>query len=839
MSDENLRQPIEHVAASCLGAELDEDLRELLQDPKTLQAQLVDVMVKIEGKDPLFATSRDWFYALAYLLRGAMNQLFIRSARHHHRLDVRRVYYLSLEYLPGRLLYKTLLDLCLLDSAKAAMEEMGVNLESLKDEEVDPALGNGGLGRLAACFLDSLATHSYAGYGYGIRYEYGLFRQKIDKGEQHEQPEHWLRYGSPWEYARPSTLYSIRFYGHVTHYQNEEGKEVSRWVETQDLIAMAFDNLISGYRSETVGNLRLWSARASRDFDLSTFNQGNYMDAVKEKTTSENLAKTLYPDDSTFVGQELRLKQEYFFVSASLQDIVSRHLRDHHTLDELAEKVVIQLNDTHPALAVPEILHILIDQHKYEFDAAWALTKKLFCYTNHTLLSEALESWPVCMLETLLPRHMELIFHINEVFLEEVRHYFPGDLGKLGALSLIDDDNHRVRMAHLAIVGSQRVNGVAKLHTELLRTQLFSDFDALYPERFINVTNGITPRRWLLESNSGLTELLADHLGEGWVRDLGQLARLAKMSEKKKFRTDFLAQLQQVKLENKQRLVEMVQQRVGIDISDQALFDVQVKRLHEYKRQLLNLLHVVARYQKIRAGDTAELVPRVIIFAGKAAPGYYMAKQIIRLIHDVADVVNFDPVVGDLLKVVFIPDYKVSDAQIIIPAADLSEQISTAGMEASGTGNMKLTLNGALTIGTLDGANIEIREMVGEDNFFLFGHTTEEVQGLRQHGYESARYYHENETLRTALDAIAGGFFSQGDPCRYQGLVDSLLHGDFFMVLADFQSYIDEQARVDEVYRDQQEWNRQVLQNIIGVGYFSSDRAIHQYASEIWGITPV
>ncbi len=838
-SDEEVRQPVEKVSAVCLRRELEEDLREQLRDPKVLQAQLVDVMVKIEGKDPLFATSRDWFYALAYLLRGAMNQLFIRSARHHHRLDVRRIYYLSLEYLPGRVLSKVLLDLKLHESASAAMDELGVQLESLCDEEVDPALGNGGLGRLAACFLDSLATHDYAGYGYGIRYEYGLFNQRIVNGEQHEQPEHWLRFGSPWEYARPSILYTIRFYGRITHIPDEQGNKVSHWIETQDMIAMAFDNLITGYDSETVGNLRLWSARASRDFDLRTFNQGNYLDAVKEKTTSENLAKTLYPDDSTFVGQELRLKQEYFFVSASLQDIVSRHLRDHETLDELADKVVIQLNDTHPALAVPEILHILIDDHQYSFEDAWELARKLFRYTNHTLLSEALETWPVNMLESLLPRHMELIYQINAWLMEEVRHHFPGDLDKMRLLSLIDEGSQRVRMAHLAIVGSQRVNGVAALHTELLRSRLFSDFDALYPGRFVNVTNGVTPRRWLLESNLGLSELLINQLGEGWIRDLGLLAELQERCCEPQFEHDFLQQLERVKQNNKQRLVAMIESRLNLTVSVEAMFDVQVKRMHEYKRQLLNLLHVVTRYQRIRAGDTDGMVPRVVIFAGKAAPGYYMAKQVIRLIHDVADVINHDPVVGDLLKVVFIPDYKVSDAQIIIPAANLSEQISTAGMEASGTGNMKLTLNGALTIGTLDGANVEIRERVGEDNFFLFGHTTEEVQALRERGYEPARYYHDYEQLRNALDGISQGFFSQGDGGRYQGLVDSLLHGDFFMVLADYPSYIRCQQQVDALYQDREAWNRQVLSNIIGVGHFSADRAIHQYAQEIWGIESV
>ncbi|MBT3348063.1 MAG: glycogen/starch/alpha-glucan phosphorylase [Thiotrichales bacterium] len=832
------KKPIENVSAFCLAEELKEDLRIILQKPKELQRQLVDVMVKVEGKDPLFATSRDWFYALAYLLRGAMNQLFIRSARHHHRLDVRRIYYLSMEYLPGRLLNKTLLDLCLKESAEEALHELGVDLKSISEEEVDPALGNGGLGRLAACFLDSLATHGYAGYGYGIRYEFGLFTQQIKDGEQQEHPEHWLRYGSPWEYARPSILYPINFYGRVEK-EGEGDEVVSRWVDTENLVALAFDNPITGYSSDTVGNLRLWSARASRDFDLDTFNKGNYIDAVSEKSISESLAKTLYPDDSTLQGQELRLKQEYFFVSASLQDIVARHLRDHHTIERLADKIVIQLNDTHPALAVPEMLRILVDEHSYSWSEGWKMTKKLFRYTNHTLLSEALESWSVDMLGNLLPRHLELIYQINKVFLEEVSAHFNGDPGKLYHLSLIDDERQRVRMAHLAIVGSQRVNGVAVLHTHLLRTTLFADFTSLYPDRFVNVTNGITPRRWLLESNPLLSDLLSEKFGEKWITDLTELQRLREMLDDSSKLNEFESTLATIKAKNKERLVKMILQRTGIKVPETALFDVQVKRIHEYKRQLLNLLHIVVRYQQIIDGDGAELTPRVVLFAGKAAPGYYMAKQTIRLINDVAKVINNDPRVGDVLKIVFMPDYKVSDAQIIIPAADLSEQISTAGMEASGTGNMKLSLNGALTIGTLDGANIEIREQVGEDNFFLFGMTADEVSKLRERGYDPAHYYQSDEKLRKAVDAISQGEFSAEEPERYRGLIDGLLHGDHFMVMADFASYMEQQLEVDKLYQNHKQWCKAVISNIAGMGNFSADRAIHQYAENIWGIEPV
>ena len=747
---------------------------------------------------------------------------------------MRRVYYLSVEYLMGRMLSKTLLDLGVMESARKALESFGMELDQICQEEVDPALGNGGLGRLAACFLDSLVTHQYPGFGYGIRYEFGLFQQQVKYGEQVERPEQWLRYGSPWEYARPSITHPIRFYGQVVHYRDEHGNKVRKWVDTEDVMAMAFDYPLSGFNSAATGNLRLWSARASRDFDLHTFNDGNYIDAVKEKTTSENIAKTLYPDDSTLSGQELRLKQEYFFVSASLQDIVSRHLRDHHTLDTLADKVVIQLNDTHPALAIPELLRILMDLYKYGWDQAWEITRNTFCYTNHTLLAEALETWPVSMVGHLLPRHLEIIYHINELFLQEVRSQFPGDMHKVKMMSLIDDEHQRVRMAHLCIVSSQHVNGVAELHSQLLRNKVFPDFDYMYPGKFVNVTNGITPRRWLLEANTDMSALLREKLGDGWLKDLSQLRELENFVDDEAF----IARIRDVKQQNKVRLAKLVEERIGMILPTDAMFDIQVKRMHEYKRQLLNLLHVVTRYQRLRNGDLQGTVPRVVVFAGKAAPGYYMAKQVIRLIHDIATIINNDRSIEDRLKVVFIPDYKVSDAQIIIPACDLSEQISTAGMEASGTGNMKFALNGALTIGTLDGANIEIRRNVGEENFFLFGLTAEEVYQYRHDGYDPASFYHQDERLRNVVDAIGHGFFSAEDPGRYRGMMDTLLHGDHYMLMADYAGYIDTQWQADETYMDWQSWHRKALYNIARIGEFSSDRSIHDYANKIWKINP-
>ncbi|MDX9859519.1 MAG: glycogen/starch/alpha-glucan phosphorylase [Rhodospirillales bacterium] len=808
----------------------------MLGDAKALERRLLDYMVHVVGKDPQFATERDWYYALAFLLRGVLGERLMSTSQVQHRTDARRIYYLSMEYLIGRRLVKCLIDLGVESVIDEALKRLGVDINQVIDCEVDAALGNGGLGRLAACFLDSLATHGYPGYGYGIRYEFGMFNQRIEKGQQVEQPENWLRYGNPWEFERPNVIYPVRFNGRILTFKGADGREQCHWVDTENVIAMAFDVPMSGFRSRTVTNLRLWSARSTREFDLRTFNEGNYVDAVREKTLSENLSKVLYPNDATAVGQELRLKQEYFFVSASIQDILRRFQKLHGNLDDLPRKVAIQLNDTHPALAIPELIRLLLDNHGYDWDSAWALSRQVFSYTNHTLLPEALETWQIDLLETVLPHHLDIIYRINDGFLTRVRAVFPGDFSVPKRVSLVDDDAHRIRMAHLAIVGSRKVNGVAALHTRILRTRTFADFDRLDPEKFVNVTNGITQRGWLLQANPGLAELIDEKVGNGWTTDLSVLKGLAPAVDDADFRARFV----DIKRQNKARLAALIQQETEVKVDPASLFDVQVKRLHEYKRQLLNILQVIARYNRIRDGNGAGLVPRTVIFGGKAAPSYVMAKSIIHLINDVAAVVNADPATQGLLRVVFIPNYNVSAAGIIIPGSDLSEQISTAGTEASGTGNMKFALNGALTIGTLDGANIEIRDEVGEDNIFIFGLDAEEAEHLRLRGYDPWRYYNGNADLKRVLDMVAEGFFSPDEPDRYRGVVDKLLRGgDPYLLLADFVSYLECQERVDVAFVDVEGWTRKAIVNVANMGTFSSDRSIHSYARDIWEVAPV
>ena len=807
-----------------------------LDDEEAIREGLLSYMIHHVGKDPAFASPRDWFYAVAYLIRGVLSDRYIRTGRTLYDKDVKRVYYLSMEYLIGRSLTKKLLDLEVYGKVRKILEEFACDYDEIQETEFDAALGNGGLGRLATCFLDSLATHSYPGLGYGIRYEYGIFTQRIEDGQQVEHPENWLRYGNPWEFERPSVIYPVRFHGRIVCFKNADGEKICQWVDTDEVMAMAFDVPFSGFKSDTVTNLRLWSARSSRDFDLNYFNEGNYIKAVEDKTASENLSKVLYPNDKTATGQELRLKQEYFFVSASIQDILGRFLRSHDDLDQLPDKVAMQLNDTHPAMAVPELMRLLIDEHGYEFEKAWDITTRTFSYTNHTLLPEALETWPVEMLRSLLPRHLELIFQINDNFLRQVRHTFPGDGALLNRMSLVDDERHCIRMAYLAIVASHKVNGVAELHTKLLRSTLFADFDRIYPEKFINMTNGITPRRWLLQANPDLAALITEHVGDGWTRDLSLLKGLEPLADDDAFRDKFIA----IKKRNKEHLARIISKRRGIDVDPDSLFDVQVKRIHEYKRQLLNILHIVTRYSRLRDDPKMDMVKRTFIFGGKAAPGYSMAKLIIRLINDVADIVNNDPVVDGRLNVVFIPNYDVSTAEDVIPGSDLSEQISTAGTEASGTGNMKFALNGALTIGTLDGANIEILEEVGEDNIFIFGLNASEAQSLRAAGYDPWRYYNENAELMKAIDMIGDGFFSPGDHSRYKPIVDALLRGgDHFLLLADYASYIECQERVDEAFLDTDDWGRRAILNVANMGKFSSDRTIHAYAKEIWHIEPL
>ncbi|MBT1433890.1 glycogen phosphorylase [Dickeya dianthicola] len=781
------------------------------------------------GKDPSIASKHDWLNAAVLAVRDRMVERWLRSNRAQLSQDVRQVYYLSMEFLLGRTLSNALLAMGMFDDLRDALEAMGLDLNELLEEEDDPALGNGGLGRLAACFLDSLATMALPGRGYGIRYEYGMFRQNIVDGRQAESPDYWLEYGNPWEFVRHSTRYKVRFGGRI----QQEGTK-TRWLETEEIIACAYDQIIPGFDTDATNTLRLWAAQASNEINLGKFNQGDYFAAVEDKNHSENVSRVLYPDDSTYSGRELRLRQEYFLVSATVQDILSRHWTMHKTYANLAEKFAIHLNDTHPVLAIPELMRLLIDEHKFKWDAAWEVVTRVFSYTNHTLMGEALETWTVDMMGKILPRHLQLIFEINDRFLEEVQERFPNEHDLFKRVSIIDEDHGRkVRMAWLAVICSHKVNGVSQLHTDLMVQSLFADFARIYPDRFCNKTNGVTPRRWLALANPSLSKVLDDTIGKTWRTDLSQLADL-------KPHIDFPAFLQKVrksKQENKKRLAIYIAQHLDIVVDPNALFDVQIKRIHEYKRQLLNVLHLITLYNRIKDDPDLDRVPRVAIFAGKAASAYYMAKHIIHLINDVASVVNNDPAVKDKLKIVFIPNYGVSLAQIIIPAADLSEQISLAGTEASGTSNMKFALNGALTIGTLDGANVEMRERVGEENIFIFGNTTEQVEALRRSGYNPREFYNQDEELHRVLTQIATGVFSPDDPRRYADLFDSLVNfGDHYQLLADYRGYVDSHDKVDDVYRDEDEWTRRTLQNIANMGYFSADRTIQEYADEIWHI---
>lgn len=811
--------------------ELEYDYESL--DLHAIKRALANRMIYSVGKDHFTAKERDWFHAVAYMVRDRLTERWMETMRGYYRTDSKRVYYLSLEFLIGRSLRNSLLNLGFIDEARQALDEMGLNLEEIEEMEIDAALGNGGLGRLAACFLDSMATMRLPGYGFGIRYEFGMFRQQIENGYQVEHPDNWLRYGNPWEFPRPEVLFPVKFFGRVVEYTREDGSAGQHWVDTEEVMAMAYDIPIPGYCVATVNNMRLWSAKASRDFDLHYFNEGDYIKAVQSKTRSENLSKVLYPSDATIIGRELRLKQQYFFVSASLQDILFRFLKDHDELAELPGKVAIQLNDTHPAIAIPEMMRLLIDIHHMEWEQAWGITTRTFSYTNHTLLPESIESWPIALFEKMLPRHLQIIYEINRRFLNDVMHAYPGDIERLRRMSLISEDGERrIRMAHLAIVGSYKVNGVAGLHTELLKNQIFPDFDRFYPGKFINITNGITPRLWLNQANPRLTELISSTLGKGWLTDLGRLRQLAELATD----SNFVEQFRQVKQLNKVRLAGLIEERLGISVTADSLFDVQIKRIHEYKRQLLNILHCITLYNRIRSGQADNRVLRTVIISGKAAPGYALAKLIIKLINDVADIINNDPHIEDRLKLVFIPNYDVTTATDIIPAADLSQQISTAGTEASGTGNMKLALNGALTIGTLDGANIEIRNEVGEENIFIFGHTVDELRQLRKAGYDPQSIYHLDAELKLALEMIASGYFSPDDTGRFQPLVDSLLDGDPYMLLADYRPYIEAQEVVDALYQTPLEWHRRAILNVANMGHFSSDRTIREYAKKIWGV---
>ncbi|OAK58620.1 glycogen phosphorylase [Variovorax paradoxus] len=812
------------------------------RDVAAFKRAVANKLIYAVGKDPVAASQDDWLNATSQAVRDQLVERWMMTTRANYAQDLKRVYYLSMEFLIGRTFTNALLAVDLYDTVREALADFGVDMDALAEREPDAALGNGGLGRLAACFLDSMATLGVPGMGYGIRYEYGMFRQRIVDGQQVETPDYWLTRGNPWEFQRPEVNYRVRFGGHV---QKREGANVPPgavdWVDTHDVLAVAYDTIIPGYGTQATNTLRLWSARATEEIDLSAFNRGNYMGAVESKNQSENVSRVLYPDDSTPSGRELRLHQEYFFCSASMQDLLRRYLRNHTTFDQLSEKVSIHLNDTHPVLAVPELMRLLLDEHGMPWDEAWAHTQKVFSYTNHTLMHEALETWPVEMLGRILPRHLQIIYDINAKFLATVAQKLGNDVELMRRLSLVDETGERrVRMAYVAVLASHSVNGVSGLHSELMKQSIFSDFAKLFPERFNNKTNGVTPRRWLAQANPPLAALLDQRIGKGWRRDLSQLEALKPMAAQPAFVRAF----RHAKRENKLRLANWVEQHLKVDIDTDAMFDVQVKRIHEYKRQLLNVLHVVARYHRIldaqATGAPVDMVPRVVVFAGKAASAYVMAKLVIRLINDVASTINADPRVGKLLKVVFLPNYSVSLAEIIMPAADLSEQISTAGTEASGTGNMKFALNGALTIGTLDGANVEMRENVGPENIFIFGNTTPEVADIRARGYQPRDIYEGNAELRRVLDAIRDGAFSPGEPGRYQGIYDALVNwGDHYLLLADYASYVAKQAEVDALYRDSDAWTRMAILNVAGMGAFSSDRTIAQYAHEIWHTKPV
>ena len=791
------------------------------------------------AKDQYSATARDRFMSLALTARDRLIERWISTQQRYYKKDAKRVYYLSAEFLMGRALANNLINLGLYETAREGMKMLNLDLGQLIDEEVDAGLGNGGLGRLAACFLDSMATLDIPGYGYGIRYEFGMFEQEIKEGWQVEKPDEWLRFGNPWEMPRPEYGVPVRFGGWVEDRQ-EHGHFQVHWMGGEEVVGMPYDTPIAGYGGNTVNTLRLWRARASNDFDLGYFNEGDYEKAVLDKNRSETISKVLYPSDLKMFGKELRLRQQFFFVACSLHDIIRRHLVAYPSLENFADKVAIQLNDTHPAVAIPELMRIFVDEHALPWERAWELTQSTFGYTNHTLLSEALETWPVELFQRLLPRHLTLIYEINRRFLRQVMNRFPYDEPRIARMSLIDEaggDLHakRIRMAYLAVVGSHSVNGVAALHTELLKADLLKDFNEMWPDRFNNKTNGVTPRRWLLAANPLLADAITSRIGEGWITHLEQLEKLVPHAEDPVFRN----QVRGIKQGNKDQLAKYIEAANGVAVDRASIFDVQVKRLHEYKRQLLNVLHIVALYLRLKQDPEAPVVPRTFIFGGKAAPAYVTAKVIIKLINSVAGVINADPQVNEKLKVIFLGNYRVSLAERIFPASDLSEQISTAGKEASGTGNMKFALNGALTIGTLDGANIEMREEVGAENFFLFGLTAHQVSDLQKRGYRPRDYYEQNAELKGVLDLINSGFFEPDHPETFRPLMQSLLDHDPYMLLADFQSYLECQAKVSQAFLDPDRWARMAILNIARMGKFSSDRTIREYAAEIWRAAPV
>ena len=800
-------------------------------DVEGVKKAIVYKLIFLIGRSPKEASQRDWLNATLHAVRDLVTEGWITTARQSRAEETRRVYYLSMEFLIGRTLSNAMIAEGVYDVAEKALAELNVNLEEIIEKEVDPGLGNGGLGRLAACFMDSLATLAIPAMGYGIRYEYGMFRQKIENGQQVERPDDWLEKGAPWEFMRPSKRFSIDFGGHIYF---EDKKCI--WNPAEKVTALAYDQMIPGYKNDSASTLRLWSAHGGEVFDLAEFNRGDHLAAVATRSANQNLSRVLYPDDSTWNGRELRLRQEYFLVSASLQDILRRHLRTHGTLNNLADKVAIHLNDTHPALAIPELMRILIDLHGYSWQHAWDVTRRIFSYTCHTLMSEALETWPVEMMAKILPRHLQMIFEINDHFLEYVKTYVTTDMDFIRRVSLIEEGYQRkVRMGWLSVVGSHKVNGVAAIHSDLMVTSTFADFARIYPERFTNVTNGVTPRRWLAVANPKLAALFDQYIGSEWRCDLSQIEKLKAFADKGEFKRA----VADIKYDNKVKLAQYVKKTLDIDLDPHALFDVQVKRIHEYKRQMLNVLHIIARYNEMLAHPEKDWQPRVFILAGKAASAYYAAKQTIRLINDVANVINNDERLKGRLKVVFIPNYSISLAQLIIPAADISEQISLAGTEASGTSNMKFALNGALTLGTLDGANVEILDNVGEDHIFIFGNTVEQVEALRREGYRPFDYYQNDEQLREVIDQIIRGDFSPEEPNRYHSLIQGLQYHDYYQSFADFRSYVEAQKAVDKKYQDRDVWIASTIQNMVNMGFFSSDRTILEYAKNIWKIEPL
>lgn len=803
---------------------------------ETLRRAVADNLFYLQGKFPEIATKHDFYMALAYTVRDRLVQRWINSTETYMKQDVRVVCYLSAEFLMGPQLTNNLVNMGIYEPVKQAIDESGLNLDELIETEEEPGLGNGGLGRLAACYLDSLATLNIPAIGYGIRYEFGIFDQEIHDGWQVERTDRWLRLGNPWEIARPEAVVTVQLGGHTESYIDEAGAYRVHWVPEKRINGVPYDTPVAGYKTNTANTLRLWRAESPESFDFHAFDSGDYIGAVSDKISSETVSKVLYPNDNTMQGKKLRLEQQYFFVSCALQDIIRIHLREGDGLENLHKKFAVQLNDTHPSIAIAELMRLLVDDYKLDWDKAWYITTNTFAYTNHTLLPEALEKWPVDLFGGLLPRHLEIIFEINRRFLEIVSKLHPGDEDLLSRLSLIDESGPRyVRMAHLACVGSHAINGVAALHTELLKKHLLSDFDMLSPKKILNVTNGVTPRRFMVVSNPELSNLITSKIGDTWIRELSQLNRLEKSTEDK----DFCVKWQQIKLARKKGLAAYIHKTLGIGVDPNSLFDIQVKRLHEYKRQHLSVLHIISLYNKIKKNPKMHVTPRTFIFAGKAAPGYFMAKLIIKLINSVAEVVNKDHDVAGRLKVVFIPDFNVCLGQRIYPAADLSEQISTAGKEASGTGNMKFALNGALTIGTLDGANVEMRQELGPENFFLFGLTVDQIMKLKDNGYDPSSYYNRNSDLKEVIDLIASGHFSPGDPGLFHPLVDSLLHKDDYMLFADYQSYLDCQARVSTVYEQKDVWTKMSILNVARMGKFSSDRAISEYCSKIWQVDPV